>query len=429
MTQKKKKRKKKAGCQPQKISRNHQRNKFLESFRHISSLLDCNDLYEKIPRKEMDMFYMIHFSSIRVEAAPGEKISAKMVRFYNWFFNNWIKEDTIELYKGGPLISLHDCFTIIYTFIEYSEIIERSIAFKVITKIQKVMEKQLDFTKLWLQALSSVESMMPVATLFLSNLLTNLYLFDIRIQKYKVGKTNSSIRILIFKKRCERLSVKFNGKARSVYRLGMPFPAPEFKWIQINAKTLKIPWINSSKALDVYIQAHALKRLYERIDCTYSDLVHSDLLLSLRYPKVFMLKGQKRLIEYRIQNKDKAGYLLAEVVHGVVVIRTFLFLTQEDTPEGERLKKIMGSEREDTKYWALDQLSTFIASDIHKNERLKRKFIEAGCGSLFRINLGRGKVVRGVLEQAEAMVKYFGLDDEEETTVRQNEGTTARKND
>ena len=429
MAQKKKKRKKKSGNQQQKINRNHQRNKFLESFRHISGLLDCSELYDKIPKKEMDMFYMIHFGSIRVEAAPGEKISAKMIRFYNWFFNNWIKEDTIELYKGGPLISLHDCFTIIYTFNEYGEVIEESVVFKVITKIQKEMEKRLDLTKLGLRALSRVESMMPIATLFLSNLLTYIYLFDVRVQKCKVGKTNASIKIRMYKKPCEKLSIKFNGKARSVYRLGLPFPAQEFEWIQIDAKTLKIPWINSNKALDVYIQAHALIRLYERIDCTYRDLVHSDLLLSLSHPKVFMMKGQRRLIEYRINNKDKAGYLLAEVVHGVVVIRTFLFLTHEDTPEGERLKKIMGSEREDTKYWALDRLSTFIASDIHKNERLKGKFIEAGCGSLFRINLGRGRVIQGVLEQADAMVKYFGLDEEQGTMARQHDGPMARKND
>ncbi|MBS3771840.1 MAG: hypothetical protein KGY69_16435, partial [Bacteroidales bacterium] len=241
MSQKKKKRKKKSGSQLMKVNRNQQRNKFLESFRHISKLLDCSNLYDKIPGKEMDMFYMIHFSSIRVEADIGQKISAQLIKFYNWFINNWLKEKTIELYKDGPIISLYDYFTIIYTFTYYSEVVEKSIAFKVTTEIKHVMEKHMALNELSYQAMYLLLPMLVVASLFRSNLLSSIYFFDVFIQQCKVGKVNSVMKILVSKKQVDRLSVILNGKQRTVYRMGFPMSFGIFKWTQFDAKTLKMP--------------------------------------------------------------------------------------------------------------------------------------------------------------------------------------------
>ena len=430
MPQKKKKRKKKAGCQQQKINRNHQRNKFLESFRHILSLLDCNDLYEKIPRKEMDMFYMIHFSSIRVvEANAGQKISARLIKFYNWFFNNWLKEKNIELYQDGPSISLYDYFTIIYTFTRYPGVIEKSPVFKVITEIQHVMERHINLNKLTYQAMYLLMPMLAVASLYRSNLLSSIYFFDVSMQRCKVGKTNSIMKILVSKKQVERLSIRLSDKQRTVYRMGFPLSFGIFKWTQLDAKTLKMPSLDSKQSLDVYFQAHALERLYERCDCFSPVRLHSGLMLSLELPKIFVMNGKKRLIEFKLDVNEKLGYLVAEVVNNLVIIRTFLLLTQEGAPEGERLKSIMSSSKEDAKYWALDRLSTFVASDIHKNESLKQIFIQAGCGGLFKVKTNEDALQR-TIEQADAMVKYFGLnEEEEETTSRAHDCTATRRND
>jgi len=426
MPQKKKKRKKKAGSQPQKVKHNQQRNKFLESFRHISRLLDCSDLYDKIPGKEMDMFYMIHFSSIRVEADTGQKISARLIKFYNWFINNWLKEKTIELYQDGPIISLYDYFTIIYTFTYYSEVVEKSIAFKVTTEIKHVMEKHMDLNELSNQAMYLLLPMLVVASLFRSNPLSSIYFFDVFIQQCKVAKVNSVMKILVSKKQVDRLSIILNGKQRTVYRMGFPMSFGAFKWTQFDAKTLKMPSLDSKQPLDVYFQAHALDRLYERCDCFSPVRLHSGLVVSLESPEILVMRGNKRLIEYKLNEEEKLGYLVAEVVNNLVIIRTFLLLTQDGTPEGDRLKSIMSSSKEDAKYWALDRLSTFVASDIHKNESLKQIFVQAGCGGLFKVKTNEDALER-TIEQADAMVKYFGLDEEEEgTTARQHDGTTAR---
>jgi hypothetical protein len=428
MPQKKKKRKKKAGGQQQKINRNHQRNKFLESFRHISGLLDCSELYDKIPGKEMDMFCMIHFGSIRVEADAGQKISARLIKFYNWFINNWLKEMTIELYQDGPSISLYDYFTIIYTFTHYSPVIEKSYAFKVITEIMHVMEQQINLNELSNQAWSRLNPMLVVASLFRSNLLTSIYFFDIDILQCKVGTTHSIMKVLVSKKQVDTLSVRLKGKQRTVYRMGFPMTFGVFNWIQFDAKTLKMSSMDSKQLFDVYTQAHALERLYERCDCFSPARLHSGLFLSLGSPEIFVMSENKRLIEYKLNEGEKLGYLVGEVVNNLVIIRTFLLLTQEDTPEGERLKSIMSSSKEDAKYWALDRLSTFVASDIHENESLKRIFVQAGCGGLFEVKTNEDALQR-TIEQADAMVKYFGLDEEEGTMARQHEGTRAQKND
>jgi hypothetical protein len=69
----------------------------------------------------------------------------------------------------------------------------------------------------------------------------------------------------------------------------------------------------------------------------------------------------------------------------MLVIRTFLFITNNGTPEGKKLHELVGLQKQDKKYLALDKVSTFINHDLRTNETMRRLFIEAGCGDLLEL--------------------------------------------
>ncbi len=93
------------------------------------------------------------------------------------------------------------------------------------------------------------------------------------------------------------------------------------------------------------------------------------------------------LIEYRLKN-FKVGYLAFDLIKDKLVIKTFLFITMDGTPEGERLRETWGIQAIDKKYLEIDRLSTFILSDIRDNAELKAQFVQAGREDLFTIGVG-----------------------------------------
>jgi len=144
-------------------------------------------------------------------------------------------------------------------------------------------------------------------------------------------------------------------------------------------------WCNQHIAelpLKVYIQSHAINRLFERIDCFWIGAVYFNLYFSLASPKIEYDINKTLLIEFRIFNV-KAGYFRADIVDGIILIRTFLFVTNNGTPEGMLLESNTGLQKLDKKYLAIDKLSTFVNSDLDKNEEVQQLFINSGCQCLF----------------------------------------------
>lgn len=110
----------------------------------------------------------------------------------------------------------------------------------------------------------------------------------------------------------------------------------------------------------------------------------------------------------------KLGYFIVEAREGIVTIRTFLFLTNDGTPEGDKLRKHLGLAQEDKQYTGLDRLSTFLLSDIRKDQELCEVLHKTGCGVLLDADLQRmaraGKVQQ--TRSAASIRRYLMLDDE-----------------
>jgi hypothetical protein len=67
------------------------------------------------------------------------------------------------------------------------------------------------------------------------------------------------------------------------------------------------------------------------------------------------------------------------------LFRTFLFITHNCTPEGDKLKQVTGLQKEDMKYWKIDRLSTFVNLNDKKYPGISNLFKTAGLEDLLHL--------------------------------------------
>ncbi len=165
---------------------------------------------------------------------------------------------------------------------------------------------------------------------------------------------------------------------------------------------------------DLYIQGHALKRMEERIDV--SKYVVQDLLtFDTEYSMVREYRGRLLIPVFEPNRADtyreahlgnRIGYLIGTICEDVVLIRTFLFLAQDFTPEGDKLSQLLELKMIDKSYLKLDRLEHFTRSDLRKDETLRPIFKAARLDHLFDVEdagvlpelTGSAEFIREMLE-------------------------------
>jgi hypothetical protein len=195
---------------------------------------------------------------------------------------------------------------------------------------------------------------------------------------------------------------------RPAYKIGWPQTQTGIDYIEISPSLFGSEF-DGQESVPVYIQTHALNRMEERLDSLNLQELISSVYASLLKPVAVRKEKCRILLSYRIL-ETKMGYFTAQYIDGAVLIHTFLFITNNGTPEGEKLNELTGLGKLDKKYLTIDKLSTFINSDISTNEKLKNLFIKAGCNSLLEIDEAVKAVAKKQQEMAisDMILNYIG---------------------
>lgn len=202
-------------------------------------------------------------------------------------------------------------------------------------------------------------------------------------------------------------------KGRWAFRCGQPFGMRGIEWVAWPPLVLGLQ--GEEPTYPVYVQSHALDNLYrkEARALFIEDgewLVHDYLWQSLREPKVTPMPRApgKFLVEYHL-NCHKLGYLVAQPLDGIVLIESFLFITMDGTPEGDELWNNLRLRRRDKEHLELDQIHTFLMTDVQFDPDLVAILEKCGCGHLFRVmkEPPRDRFVPGY---ANEFRKYLRLD-------------------
>jgi hypothetical protein len=188
-----------------------------------------------------------------------------------------------------------------------------------------------------------------------------------------------------------RLHNAVSGGSRPTHRVGTSNTWNGIEWASWSKSALKGHWagavgIAADAQWPVYVQSHALKQLRSRLDMyAYADWAEHWMYESLKSPKIVSrLPGGDLLVAFEVMEK-RLGYLVVTAQDGWVAVRTFLFLTMAQTPEGRLLERRLKLTRDEISYLRLHELSRFTQTDLKDDPQLRALLSECGCGHLFEM--------------------------------------------
>lgn len=355
--------------------------RFKERIEELSSLLAGPEYFKLLPPGAMDSMYANRYPVLKAKPAPGSNIGKAKVIQFNKLMNNLMEGQYLPLDNGNrvPLSWYLSegliLINFVYILIEHYPV-----------NAEKLKEGFSDFfpeTESQTIVENIVDELITDTCILLSDLNKSIYKADVlNTACFDMSTTQNDILIHEFKPK--PVSMLIEGNVHNMLRLGWVSPDMEWEWARIKPSLIGFTTGALEMPVDVYIQSHALNKLQERLDISPGIMHSIAFLIFLQDEIPHHYTSGKSLVEYRVSNQ-KVGYFVMTMHDAKLVIRTFLFLTNDGTPEGRKLEKLAEIEKADKEYLMIDKLSTFNAYHFEKNEKLSKLFQEAGCGSLLKL--------------------------------------------
>lgn len=384
------------------------REAFFRKVKEIFKALDCPEAYVLLTEEEKNNIYIGRYHSVRLEAASDCKPQHGLMKTARQLLDLNFKEETAPLGPKNTEISYYDLVTVGTTLVHN------------ISMLGLKNNPTAPLLKAKLEPLHEIlygEDNLLTFKMFSAPLSIGHFLSKVDDHyywcSYSPGITETATPPIheTFNLHSQPAVVdhfEWKGSSRPAYKVGYSTVGQGIKWLSVTAGELGIESENKDKKYNVYIQKHAINRLYERLD-PISISIDSCLFFSFQPVISIPRPHGGLLLEFHLEYQKKAGYLLADIVGDKLVIRTFLFLTNNSTPEGMKLNEMLGIEKADKEYLGIDKLNTFLNSDIRINEKVKQLFVDAGCSPLFEMDeIHYAKTPQKSVSME--MLKYLGMD-------------------
>jgi hypothetical protein len=366
----------------EKVAKAQHKNEYIRKLRKVLNAIGCSHIYELLPPDEFDLLYKLRCQSIQIVIAPGDIMPPGKLKWIKRLLSAMLKRYEIPLLPDGGLIDLDTYFTAGMTLLFYGN----SITFEVYPKAAQVKEALMPYLlerKYKNQAYAHLRQIAETIGLMLSDPIKRIYWATVNLDT-TTNQNNYAYKMVWHSAIPEKRFVPIDREFHTAYRLGTARYQSGPAWVFYGAGH-NIPNADNQKDVAVYLQSHVLSRLYERIDCIPKETVYREFLKSMENFNARCENDTGKIfIDLRIYNV-KVGYLLATVVNNKLILRTFLFITLQGTPEGVALRKNAKLRKDEVTFLELDRLSTFMTPEIQHNKHLKQFFIEAGLQPLFEL--------------------------------------------
>jgi hypothetical protein len=333
--------------------------------------------YELIPAVDIDLIYERRYPSVKIKMVPGVVINATRWQTYRETLSTLLDSPAFEVVEEN--IPLKTMLSEGLTLIHFVSMMAEN-RFSQSEEIRTVFKPFLMNSNGYYGFIAD-----QVASI--------LFLMDVRNGNYWDGflhadrtqmnigivrSTPNTIFVHLFKPIVT--NVVIDGSKREIIAVNRFVPKGLILQVKFKPSAIGLQSANDVP-LPVYIQRHALQRLDERLGLQAHN-VHSHLFFSLyEQPVNYVLGKGCTLIEFNMY-EYKVGYFVTILHEDKLVILTFLFLTNDGTPEAEKLRALTGLSKIDKKYLDIDRLSTFTSYRIHEDAELSSIFRDAGCASL-----------------------------------------------
>lgn len=405
------KKKKKIQNLMQKQNQAQQQKEFFAAFKKLMELAGSPNGFSYLPKHKIDEICNTRSLAFRVEkdenAFMFNKDFKELAASLQFFFRGTF----FPLGVGNARISLKAYFSLVYFFELFVQLIKDD-DFEKAKLLKEELQPFVDTIK---ERKSTASEHLRLLMFSWTSMITDPRKFVLWYKYSWRFEGHHPVNVLtICMDMAQKISVTIDGNTRPAYRLGYCLREDKFVWHKIKPADLKLSGLLAEMPMDVYIQDHALQRLKERLDCMPPFCLFTYLTGTLMGGYEAIEAGDNRTLLTYVAGDIKAGYLVCSIYEGVILIRSFLFLTMDNTPEGKKLAEITGLQKMDKQYWNIDKQSTFINSDIADKPELKKIFVEAGCESLFRLKDDFTLMSDNKLSIADKMALFLGISDQEE---------------
>ncbi|MDR1385687.1 MAG: hypothetical protein LBJ67_17835 [Planctomycetaceae bacterium] len=398
MAKNKKRKKKPSPHAVQQLSMAKHKNEVMEDLDFLCFLIGGTGLFDLIPKKYRDVIYDTR-GILQVVSGDQKKIQKRLAVVMAKELREEMSDHAIEVVKGRTYRMSLDKFLMVGVPL-YLLLNDERCLFRGKERFECFYKDNHNMKEL---LINELEKLVPLYCDFYSDLKRRImYDFWIRVKLHYFRPEEKvtcrfTLQIVIEPIELEPKQFKINNEMH----LGTPViyieRRPKFKpkreegayvltyKIAIAHKYLDPKTSFPNLPINVYIQQHAVERLMERTCCPFPHWIHGYLIDAMeKKPNVIRLTEDRFLIEYRMVG-IKIGYFLATLVDGELLLRTFLFITHNGTPEGQKLEKATGLQQEDRKYLSMDNIRTLANSDIEQNETMHKLFLQSGLGSLLEL--------------------------------------------
>jgi hypothetical protein len=407
------------------LQRTQFRNIFMQKLRDLCAYMGDPTLFHLIPESELNRLFRTRTAPLKIRVTKGAKIQKRLVEVMESSIKKSLNLATIELMPGGERsISLTDYIMVANT-----------LEFVLTTDTCKVEQKErfgefLRHADMRYDAYHSTVCSVCESVCDLYNNIAqhkSLYAFNFDMEAncnnndYKAETTIMSklyasksgrvkgermfdgvdLRVhpvvTIYTLPLDVKPVRLNNETRPAVQIGtvvyqknwydpevstLQFPLHELTHPRNPDDVYKLEPEPAPHFVPVYIQQHAINRLLERTGCLVPSYAMLNACLSLETPLITRMPAGSFLVDYSIDHL-KVGYLLCDLIDdSFVLVRTFLFITQFGTPEGDKLGAMTKLQKEDVKYLAIDNLRSLLSSDIADSEATCNLFRDIGCQSI-----------------------------------------------
>lgn len=232
------------------------------------------------------------------------------------------------------------------------------------------------------------------------------HLYGVRRPLVPRGPRNVRLTIRIFREPARRAHVEFDGISRPAYQCGGFLRPGKIDWVEWDADDPDGQ--GPTRPLPVLVQSHAIRNLCERLGMPETMGAAVLMFQSLLKPNVVVRNPDgSMLIECRSE-VGRLGYFVVHLLHDRFLVNTFLFLTMKGTPEAEKLYARLRVTRHTVEMMKLDDLATFLLSDIRHDRQLAEVLTECGCGHLLTISDNMPFSMKALMRQAGHLRRILG---------------------
>ena len=392
----------------------HQKNLYFKRIKSMMGIMGSESAFDLIDPSSIEALYYYRLHPIKLKSLVYNNlsISVKDLKILNEQLKRLLKEAYINLGVNKTPVSIYD----FYIFIETIYLLWRNaseIKFPNYEKFKELLPAFKDnYRQIRENAHKIVEDNVNLISWIFSDILHQIiWMKHDRKNEHSDSLDNSIFynNYFIQIDKPETLSIEIDGKKRNIYRLGVSLPLEGIIWLTTTPGNLGMNGILNNLPLKIYIQQHAVIRLKERLGESFDHFNYFLITTSILANDVHRSDDGSFMFSLKYMNV-KVGYFKADIIDNKLLIRTFLFVTNNGTPEGKKLADLLGVQKEDKKYLGIDKLNTFINSDIEEDEKLKLIFCQIGCEGLFSLKKYLKKEQDGILHYANYITQYLGME-------------------